>query len=168
MRFEPFLLDRLCEAPEHAPTAVDGARWRMSLEQVKDSVARDLESLLNTRSAWRAQDTRMWRHAGRSVLSFGLMDFVGLSLDNPDHRDTICQSIASAILHHEPRLKAVVVKLIDTSTLGLGLRFSIHATLVINPAIEPVSFDAVLQPTTQRYAVRQSARRTAERGALRG
>jgi type VI secretion system protein ImpF len=163
VKFEPFLLDRLFDAPDHAIGA-DAARWRMSLEQVKDSVARDLESLLNTRTAWQARDVGAWRHAARSVLTFGLMDFVGLSLDNPEHRDTICQSIASAIHHHEPRLKSVSVRLIDTSALGLGLRFSIHATLVINPAVEPVSFDALLQPSTQRYAVRQSSRRQNDRG----
>lgn len=157
MKFEPFLLDRLCHAPADTNRA-DAARWSMSMEQVKDSVARDLESLLNTRTAFVKARMEGWRHASRSVLSYGLMDFVGLSLDNPDHREMICQSIASAILMHEPRLRSVHVQLDSASVLGLGLRFTIHAKLVINPAVEPVSFDALLQPTTQRYAVRHTGR----------
>ena len=157
MKFEPFLLDRLSHVPD-VPSGADASRRAMSIEQVKDSVARDLESLLNTRTALRAEHMQGWRHASQSVLTFGLMDFVGLSLDNPEHRDTICRSIASAIQIHEPRLRSVAVRLEHTALLGLGLRFSIHAKLVVNPAVEPVSFDALLQPTTQRYAVRQAGR----------
>jgi type VI secretion system protein ImpF len=157
MKFEPFLLDRLCHAPDDLSRA-DASRWALSMEQVKDSVARDLESLLNTRTALCREDMKPWRHASQSVLTYGLMDFAGLSLDNPEHREVICQSIASAIKLHEPRLREVLVSLESASVLGLGLRFTIHAKLVINPAVEPVSFDALLQPTTQRYAVRQNGR----------
>ena len=154
MKFEPFLLDRLTGCRQLGE--LDGARLQLTLEQVKDSVARDLESLLNTRTGWLPHQLSDRPHAARSVIAFGLRDFVGLSLDNPEHREGICQSIASAIQCHERRLTSVRVRLMDTQQQGLGLRFAIHATLVINPAIEPVSFDAMLQPTTQRYAVRQS------------
>ena len=166
MKFEPFLLDRLLNTPDSL-TRVDASRWALSMNQVKDSVAHDLEALLNTRTAYLPQRMQAWRHAAQSVLTFGLMDFVGLSLDNPDHRATICESIAGAILQHEPRLKQVVVKLESSAKLGLGLRFSIHAKLMINPAVEAVSFDALLQPNTQRYAIRQSSR-SAELGRLNG
>ena len=162
MKFEPFLLDRLFQAAD-LPTRGEGARARFSLEQIKDSVARDLESLLNTRSMYLPGKMPEWPMAARSVMTFGLMDFVGLSLDNPEHRDTICVSIADAIHCHEPRLKQVQVKLDVATQLGLGLKFAIHAKLVINPLVEAVSFDAVLQPTTQRYAVK--AGRAMERAA---
>jgi type VI secretion system protein ImpF len=153
VKFEPFLLDRLFQSPDPVYRS-DGARLRYSLEQIKDSVARDLESLLNTRSMYLPAKMTGWPQSARSVMTFGLMDFVGLSLDNPDHRDTICSSIADAIHCHEPRLRQVQVKLDAAKQLGLGLKFAIHAKLVINPLVEAVSFDAVLQPTTQRYAVK--------------
>ena len=159
MKFDPFLLDRLtgCRQVE----GHDGMRQQLTLSQVKDSVARDLESLLNTRTGLQPHELRDRPHAARSVITFGLRDFVGLSLDNPEHREGICQSIASAIQCHERRLTAVRVRLIDTQQLGLGLRFAIHATLVINPAIEPVSFDALLQPTTMQYSVSRLRRAAA-------
>jgi type VI secretion system protein ImpF len=163
VKFEPFLLDRLFQ-PADAPSRGDAARLRHSLDQVKDSVAKDLESLLNTRNAHQPEQMRSWPHAARSVLTFGLMDFVGLSLDNPDHRELICTSIADAIHCHEPRLRQVTVRLDAAKQLGLGLRFAIHAKLVVNPLVEAVSFDAMLQPTTQRYAVK-SARHPLERSA---
>jgi type VI secretion system protein ImpF len=163
VKFEPFLLDRLCRTAD-AFDRGDAARPRHSLEQIKDSVAKDLESLLNTRSAHQPEHMKAWPHAARSVLTFGLMDFVGMSLDNPDHRELICTSIADAIHCHEPRLRQVSVRLDVAKQLGLGLRFAIHAKLVVNPLVEAVSFDALLQPTTQRYAVK-SARATLDRAA---
>jgi len=163
VKFEPFLLDRLFQ-PADTMSRGDAARPRFSIEQIKDSVARDLESLLNTRSAHLPEHLKAWPNAARSVLTFGLMDFVGLSLDNPEHRDLICTSIADTIHCHEPRLRQVTVRLEAAKQLGLGLRFAIHAKLVVNPLVEAVSFDALLQPTTQRYAVK-SARNTLERVA---
>ncbi len=155
MKFEPFLLDRLTQANETSLRG-DGARSRFSLEQIKESVAKDLESLLNTRSMYQPSHMRDWPQSARSVLTFGLMDFVGLSLDNPEHRDDICRSIADAIHTHEPRLRQVQVRLDVAKQLGLGLRFTIQAKMVVNPLVEAVSFDAVLQPTTQRYAVKSA------------
>jgi type VI secretion system protein ImpF len=163
VKFEPFLLDRLFQ-PADTLSRGDAARLRHSLDQVKESVAKDLESLLNTRNAHQPEQMTSWPHAARSVLTFGLMDFVGLSLDNPDHRELICTSIADAIHCHEPRLRQVTVRLDVAKQLGLGLRFAIHAKLVVNPLVEAVSFDAMLQPTTQRYAVK-SARNPLERTA---
>jgi type VI secretion system protein ImpF len=163
VKFEPFLLDRLCQTVD-VMSRGDAARQRFSLDQIKDSVAKDLESLLNTRNAHQPEHMRSWPHAARSVMTFGLMDFVGLSLDNPDHRELICSSIADAIHCHEPRLRQVTVRLEAAKQLGLGLRFAIHAKLVVNPLVEAVSFDALLQPTTQRYAVK-SARNPLERTA---
>jgi type VI secretion system protein ImpF len=163
VKFEPFLLDRLFQ-PADAMLRVDAARPRYSIDQIKDSVARDLESLLNTRSAHLPEHMMAWPNAARSVMTFGLMDFVGLSLDNPSHCDRICTSISDAIHCHEPRLRQVSVTLEGTKQRGLGLRFAIHAKLVVNPLVEAVSFDALLQPTTQRYAVK-SARNSLERVA---
>ena len=156
-------MDRLCLAGEMVGRG-DAARPRQSLEQIKDSVARDLESLLNTRSAWQPERMREWPHSARSVMTFGLMDFVGLSLDNPDHREQICVSIADAIQLHDRRLRQVQVRLEAATRLGLGLRFAIHARLVVHPLVEAVSFDALLQPTTQRYAVMAARRPGIDRG----
>lgn len=158
-RFEPFLLDRMLDLGPQGDA--DGARRSMSLEQIKDSVARDIESLLNTRCGLARDRVEAYREASRSVLTFGLTDFVGLSLDSPHDCDLICRSISQAISRHEPRLRAARVSLERREHGGLGLNFHIHALLVVNPAREPVSFDAVLQPTTQQYSVHKSRRAAA-------
>ena len=146
--FEPSLFDKLFD-----DLPVGAARWRLSLEQLKDSVARDLEALLNTRVIFSAEDHQAFPLAARSVAGFGLSDFAGLSLANVYDRQRICSAIASAIAAHEPRLRDVRVELeLHRKTVN-ALYFSINAVLFVRPAQEPVAFDALLQPTSLQYSV---------------
>lgn len=154
--FEPFLLDRLLDLGSLGDS--DGVHAYMTIEQIKDSVARDIEALLNTRCGLQPDRIEPYKEASRSILTFGLIDFVGMSLDSPNDCQLICQSIAQAISRHEPRLRTARVSLGRREHDGLGLNFHIQALLVVNPAREPVSFDAVLQPSTQQYCVQKSRR----------
>lgn len=146
--FEPSLFDKLFD-----DQPVGAARRRLSLEQLKDSVARDLEALLNTRVVLDEEVETTYPLTTRSVAGFGLSDFAGLSLANVYDRRRICASIESAIAAHEPRLREVRVDLeLHRKTVN-ALYFSINAVLVVRPAQEPVSFDALLQPTSLQYSV---------------
>lgn len=146
--FEPSLFDKLFD-----DLPVGAARWRLSLEQLKDSVARDLEALLNTRVILGEEHDQSFPLAVRSVAGFGLSDFAGLSLANVHDRRRICASIAAAIAAHEPRLREVRVDLeLHRKTVN-ALYFSINAVLFVRPAQEPVAFDALLQPTSLQYSV---------------
>jgi type VI secretion system protein ImpF len=154
-RFAPYLLDRLMDA---APDAgAEAVRPALTIEQLKDTVARDVEALLNTRCAAAKDPIESYRHASRSIIRFGLDDFSSRSLASVADRDFICRAIERAIEDHEPRLRSVRVGLDDRGAPGTGLRFNIHALLQIYPAAEPVSFDAVLQTGTQQYRVASSS-----------
>ncbi len=146
--FAPSLFDTLFDDPPRAAT-----RHRLSLEQLKDSVARDLEALLNTRIIFDADQARDFPLAGRSVAGFGLCDFAGMSLANVHDRQRICRAIEQAIAAHEPRLRNVRVELELQRNAINALFFSINAVLFVNPAQEPVAFDALLQPTSLQYSV---------------
>ena len=63
------------------------------MDELKDSVARDLEALLNSRAAMQADCFEAYPEAHRSVASFGMADFVGFSLANPADRDRICRTL---------------------------------------------------------------------------
>ena len=157
-RFVPSLLDRLIDA---APLArAEPVRPTMSLEQLKDSVARDVEALLNSRRGAVREALAGHPHAAASVAAFGLDDFVSMSMASTLDRAAICRSIERAITDHEPRLHHARVELDKRDLATQKLRFSIHAMLVAHPQHEPVNFDAVLQTTTQNYAV-QPGRRAA-------
>lgn len=154
-RYRPSLVD--CLLGEMPGESASHALPQLSLEQVKDSVARDLEALLNTRGSLPSDTFDGWPLSARSVLAYGMLDFSGMSLANPDDRRRICRSIEAAISAHEPRLSAVQVSLETGEAASQKLHFSIRAWLKAERRREPVNFDAVVHQTTQHYRVRQAA-----------
>ncbi len=152
--FAPSLLDKLLA------TDVDpqgrGTTPRMNLEQVKESVARDIETLLNTRPSFEPSQVAGYVNVARSMLTFGLTDISSLSVASDRDRLRINESIRRSIADHEQRLVQVEVTVHDAAKVGEGLRFSIRARLKLTPSTEPVAFDAVLQPGSNRYAVTRS------------
>ena len=151
MRFEPSLFDKLFEG--HPIGANLSTVRSLSLDELKSSVARDLESLLNTRMGFFEAQMEPFPECASSMLTYGLNDFSGCSLASSDDRKFICGSIQRAIAHHEPRLKDVEVTLAIREQSVSVLNFAIKALLVVHPAQEPVNFDALLQPSTHQYSV---------------
>lgn len=139
---------------DDSPASAGGAeRQLVSVETIKDNVARDVEALLNTRKPPASSSDAKCTALQGSILAFGLDDFSSLSLDSPIDRERICAAILTAVRSHEPRLKAAEVALVRDSGPHRRLRFSIRALLSMHPLSEPVNFDAVLQTTTQHYTV---------------
>lgn len=155
VRFQPTLLERLFDSAPRQPAEANPLR-RWSLDELKDSVARDLEALLNSRAGLNDEDLRRYPGVAVSVLSYGMCDFVGCSLANPADRSYICRTLERTIDTHEPRLRNVRVGLGVDETAVNVLHFSISAVLIVHSAQEPVNFDALLQPTSQQYSVVKS------------
>jgi type VI secretion system protein ImpF len=151
-RFEPSLLDKLFDDDPRRTTASSALRT-LSVEELKATVARDVEALLNTRTPLSEADLETLPECKYSVLTYGLQDFSGLSLASYYDRSFICRSIQQAIAWHEPRLQDVKVSLELKEQTSSALYFAIQALLVVHPAEEPVSFDAMLHPSTLRYSV---------------
>ena len=135
---------------------------RLNVDQVKDSVAFDLEALLNTRAVISEDLLRAYPECNRSIVSYGLTDFAGLSLVSVDDRAAVCRSLERTISRHEPRLRNVRATLELSNKSINRLNFSITASLMIQDSKEPVLFDAVLTPSSLQYAI-SSARHTAQR-----
>lgn len=124
----------------------------LTIQELRESVAHDLEDLLNSRIA-KLDDIDDFPLVKKSILQFGIIDFVGLSTANPMDRDKICQSIEQSIMAHESRLTQIKVEMLfDENNMG-SLCLSIQAYLNIHPLYEPVVFDALLKPTTQQYVI---------------
>ena len=151
-KYAPTLFERLADNAPREITEADPLRM-ITIEQLKESVANDLESLLNCRSAFRRGTFSRYPEALMSMCSYGMSDFVGLSLASPRDRNHICKSLEGTIAVHEPRLRQVSVSLEIDATSVNKLRFAIHALLLVHPTSEPVYFDAMLQPSTLRYSV---------------
>jgi type VI secretion system protein ImpF len=150
-RFQPGLLDKLFGDGPNQPAS--GVARQLSLDELKATVAHHIESLLNARISLTDERLARFEECQRSVLTYGLNDFAGLSLASHDDRQTICKSIKRAIERHERRLKQVEVTLELSARSANALCFAIKAMLVVHVAEEPVSFDAMLQPSTLQYSV---------------
>ncbi|NRF69438.1 type VI secretion system baseplate subunit TssE [Aquincola sp. S2] len=154
--FAPSLLDKLLG--EGTALRGGGTAPRFTVEQVKDSVARDIEMLLNTHAPFELAELDGLPLVGRSLLTLGLTDISSLSLASDRDRARITEALRKALADHDKRLTQVEVKVRATQAGFGGLVFSIRAKLLLQPNVEPVSFDAVLQPGSNRYAVSKAAR----------
>ena len=155
--YEPNLLEKLLDEDPRS-NATSGVSRTVSLEQYKDSVVRDLEGLLNSRAAFSEARLEAFPQCRRSMMTYGLEDFSGKSLANAHDRAGICRSLEQAIARHEPRLTSDRVSLHSTARNASSLHFAIHALLDLQPAREPISFDAMLQTSTQHYSISRARR----------
>lgn len=160
--FTPGLFDRLMGMPVIGATSATVSL--MSIEELKDSVARDLEALLNTRTVIEEAMLKRYPECSRSIYTYGLNDFAGRSLSSPDDRAYICLCLEKAIGRHEPRLRNVKASLEIKEDSINSLNFAITALMVVSTSQEPVNFDAVLQPSSLHYTI-SKARRAASAGA---
>jgi type VI secretion system protein ImpF len=154
--FTPGLFDRLLGVPVRGANGATVSR--MSLEDLKDAVARDLEALLNTRSALTEDMLQPYPECGRSLVSYGLTDFADCSLSSPSDRAYICECLEKTIARHEPRLKNAKASLDVRDDMVNRLNFSISALLVASTSQEAVNFDAVLQPSSLHYSISKAGR----------
>ena len=146
----PSIIDRLID-PES-----EGADWRWgySLQEMMETVRRDVEDLLNTHCAAYAIPAE-FVETKASVLAYGLPDMVSYYGLGPKLQSIVSRSIEETIVQFEPRLRDVRALLVspENAESKLRLEFQITAKLCIEPAPE-VSFVTVLQLTTGQASVR--------------
>jgi len=152
LRIVPSILDRLLDdEPEVLRESLPN-RFQ-NVFQLKKAVARDLEALLNTRQELLEEVPSEFTEVGRSLVTYGLPDFSSFSLLNINDRNRIRRALEQAIATFEPRFERVRVNLEPPREQDRTLRFRIEALLRLEPASEPVTFDAVLRLNTQEYMV---------------
>jgi type VI secretion system protein ImpF len=124
-----------------------------SLQELKRSVSRDIEALLNTRRELLEELPPEFQEVSNSVLTYGLPDFTSLSLNSHKDRKSIQREIETTLGLFEPRLRAIKVMVEGPKKLEHALHFRIDAMLLVEPNPEAVSFDAMLQLSTSTYSV---------------
>ena len=149
----PSVLDRLLDYEPDVARDPPKARHHL-LRELRASVRRDLEQLLNTRR--RASETPPHlKELVPSLAHYGLPDFHTLNLADDVVREELRQSIERLIRTYEPRFKTVRVELLENiEKLDFTLRFRVHALLHAEPAPEPVTFDSALEPTTGQFQLK--------------
>ncbi len=147
--FAPALFDRMLGDRGYGS-------W-LTLEQLKDAVARDLEDLLNTRVALPDEMLAAWPECAASILTYGLLDIAGFCLSSSDDRNRICAALRTTIERHEPRLCGVQARVEQVPGAVNKVNFVITGVLQAPGVTEPINFDAVLQPSTLHYSIRRHA-----------
>jgi type VI secretion system protein ImpF len=128
------------------------------LRELKMSVRRDLENLLNAR--WRC---KVWppdlNELETSLVNYGIPDFTGANLGIHANREEFRKIIERVIRRYEPRFKRVSVTILNNNeSEDRTLRFKIDALLHAEPAPEPVVFESTLLPATAHFEVKRTGR----------
>lgn len=127
---------------------------RLTLEQYKRVIARDLEALLNTRIATPEEELAAYPACRNSIVNFGLADFAQLCLTSSEDRKEICDRLTAAIERHEPRLRHVRARLVSESGTINRLSFAISGQLRARTGDDRVQFDVMLEPSSLHYSIR--------------
>lgn len=148
----PSLLDRLLGSPGNP-----GAGSYYSLYELRESVQRDLQNLLNTRVRFLSPDKHL-KSVQDTVLNYGLPDLTSLQLQSNQGRLDFAEWIERAVKRFEPRFKKVTVTPAGKPQSGGGLTFRVDAVLYADPAPEDVSFDSTIDPLKHTVVLSEARR----------
>ncbi len=154
IRITPSIIDRLLDFEPKLSTEAPKSRSQ-GLRELKQSVRRDLEWLLNTRHTADKVPEGL-EELNKSLAIYGLPDFTGLSSKNIDDRKTLIRDIETALRIFEPRFMNLKVTLEEINSVERGVKFRIQATLRIEPTPEPVVFDTILQVGNGGFEVKET------------
>jgi type VI secretion system protein ImpF len=134
-KWKPSLLDRLCD-DEPGELREAPHKRSASVQELRESVVRDLGWLLNSVRLGATQDLAAYPYVARSVLNFGLPDLTGRTLSSIDLPELQAE-LRQAIVHFEPRLlpSSVAVRVENTAAESghNSLQFTIEAQLLAHP-----------------------------------
>jgi type VI secretion system protein ImpF len=153
-RFTPSLLDRLLDDDPRRLND-DRVHEGQLLRDLKASVKRDLEDLLNARVPL-AELPRGCRELYGSLLNYGLPDLQSEEVRGIKNNDELCALIEQCIKRFEPRLRDVRVHALDgkgARPFDRRFRFSIDAVLVAEPFREEVQFNSMVEPGSSAIRV---------------
>jgi type VI secretion system protein ImpF len=149
----PSLLERLTDtAPDRAGDPAPS--FEASARAFREAVQRDLEWLLNSRRTIVPVPDSLGE-VRASAFTYGLEDLTGQSFGTAEGRERLLHMVQEAVARFEPRLAHAQVRLVDAewSAASPQARFTIEATLLMDPSPERVVFDTVLEVASGTYAV---------------
>ena len=151
----PSILDRLMDDEPHIKIEQDKNRHQY-LRELRNSVRRDLENLLNTRFRMQSPPDEL-KEVELSILNYGLPDLATVNIADLEKKRTFTKNLEKTLRNFEPRFKSVkVIHIENKDSTDRTLRFRIDATLHADPAPEVIIFDSVLDPVFRTVKVEES------------
>lgn len=151
-KLRPSILDRLFDDEPDNINEIDPGQHQ-KLKQLRRSVRRDLESLMNAR--YRVMEpAEEYTELEQSLLNYGLPDLATINITDLEKRKDFTSRMEKILREFEPRFKDVNVSYLENNdNTDRTLRFRIDATLYADPSPEVVIFDSVLEPVTRSISI---------------
>ncbi|QDU63419.1 hypothetical protein Pan216_42990 [Planctomycetes bacterium Pan216] len=139
----PSVIDRLIDSSSMGTPQRKG----FNLQQIFQSVRRDLEDLLNTRKPYE-EIPEDFVEVRKSIANYGIPDLTPHPASTEEDRQDIGRVIEEVIRQFEPRLRDVRATLADSEDPDVEIvRFQITARLNVDPSPE-MPFATVLELDT--------------------
>lgn len=155
-KLRPSILDRLID--NNPENSIDNdSDQHQKLKDLRNSVRRDLENLLNTRFRM-VEPSDDYPELKKSLLNYGLPDLATVNISDKNKQKEFINHIESLLIDFEPRFKSVKVNYMENAdSLDRSLRFRIDATLYADPSPEIVVFDSILEPVTRTVNIEETS-----------
>lgn len=140
------LLDRLCDVEDWPTTR------HSSMRLYRESVKRDVESLLNSRRP-PIPELQGYARASTSVVNYGLPDINSFSNSGND-QNSLLTAIAQTLRNFEPRIQNLRVFVVRSDTVTRSLRFHVEGQIQFDTTVEDIQFDTVLELARGAYEVK--------------
>ncbi len=155
-KLRPSILDRLIDNDADNTVEKDSDQHQ-KLKELRNSVRRDLENLLNTRFRM-VEPADEYTELKKSLLNYGLPDLATVNISDKIKQKEFINHLESILIDFEPRFKTVKVNYMENAdSLDRSLRFRIDATLYADPSPEVVVFDSILEPATRTVNVEETS-----------
>jgi len=149
----PSILDRLLDLNPSSNIETQASRTQL-IKELRESVRRDLEFLLNTRQRC-VPLPKDFKDLDDINLNYGIPDYTGVNLSIDEEREMFSKLIEKIIIKNETRLKTVKITLIDDyNSIDRTFRFRIDGILKVEPAVKPVVFDSAMEPISKAFEVK--------------
>jgi type VI secretion system protein ImpF len=147
------LFDRLVDLDPQSPGEPRPLRT-LDRAGLRESVRRELERLLNTRSSLPVD--RLEERQDLTVLEYGIPDLSAFSAGSPEDQKRLAAIVARTVAAFEPRLSEVRAVFERLGPSGRSAELRVDAVLSFDEVREPVSFPTLL--TVQNGEARVSLR----------
>ncbi len=152
----PSVLDRLLDLEPDNRNETPRDRAQL-LRDLKTSVRRDLENLLNTRIliSYIPKDLTQLES---SLVNYGIPDFGNAILESSNSMEFMRKTVEEAIKQFETRFQFVRVELGfgSNNRLSRSIQFVIDGILYAEPAPEPVTFSTQLNTIANAFRVHEA------------
>ncbi len=153
-KLRPSILDRLLDDEPHNQAETDPGQHQL-VKQLRNSVRRDLEALLNTRYHVIKPPDDLYE-VDKSLLNYGLPDLATINITDSKKRAEFTAKLQKTLVEFEPRFKSVKVSYIDNKDeTDRTLHFRIDAVIYADPLPQVVVFDSILESVTRTVSVKE-------------